>query len=514
MRSCRKTKSLVNRRVTFLILFIFSLSTLACNLSTFQLGEGSYSPIGGWVFATASPQVVDPLATVQETLQPTLEITATPAPPIIYTSLAGDTLPALVARFGVSPDQINSSTPLPTEGLIPPGIIMIIDNVLGETADSRQVLPDSEVIFSPSTVNFDITTFVDEAGGYLSSYSEYTSTGTHTGAEIVMQVAQDNSINPRLLLALLEYQGHWVYGQPTNIAEADYPLGRIDINFKGLYKQLNWAAKNLANGYYGWRSGSITSLIFPDGSSLRIAPTLNAGSVALQTFLAQLFNQREWAGALYDEDGCSALLETMFGSPWQRAQEVEPLLPAGISQPELQLPFQPGYLWSFSGGPHAAWSADSSLAALDFAPASTEPGCVKSEMFVTASAPGLIIRTGTGLIIEDLDGDGYEQTGWVLLYLHVAHDDRFPIQVGDWVDQDAVLGHPSCEGGVATGSHVHIARKYNGEWVLADGPLPFVLSGYTAHAGDKPYQGTLTKDDQVITANTNGSAQTNIRRTE
>ena len=44
------------------------------------------------------------------------------------------------------------------------------------------------------------------------------------------------------------------------------------------------------------------------------------------------------------------------------------------------------------------------------------------------------------------------------------------------VETDDRIGHASCEGGVSTGTHLHFARKYNGEWVLADGPLPFVLS--------------------------------------
>jgi hypothetical protein len=29
------------------------------------------------------------------------------------------------------------------------------------------------------------------------------------------------------------------------------------------------------------------------------------------------------------------------------------------------------------------------------------------------------------------------------------------------------IGHPSCEGGAANATHVHIARRYNGEWIPA-----------------------------------------------
>jgi len=41
---------------------------------------------------------------------------------------------------------------------------------------------------------------------------------------------------------------------------------------------------------------------------------------------------------------------------------------------------------------------------------------------------------------------------------------------------------------------VHVVRRFNGEWIPADGPLPFVMSGWTAHAGSAPYLGNLTYD--------------------
>jgi len=136
---------------------------------------------------------------------------------------------------------------------------------------------------------------------------------------------------------------------------------------------------------------------------------------------------------------------------------------------------------------------------------------VKSNAWVTASASGLVVRSGNGVVVLDLDGDGYEQTGWILLYLHVSSDKRVP--VGTWVDVGDPLGHPSCEGGMATGTHLHIARKYNGEWIAADGPMPFVLSGWRAHAGTEAYKGSLTREDETINACTCGSFDTRIMRT-
>ena len=79
---------------------------------------------------------------------------------------------------------------------------------------------------------------------------------------------------------------------------------------------------------------------------------------------------------------------------------------------------------------------------------------------------------------------------------------------------DDPIGHPSCEGGSATGSHVHIARKYNGEWVLAEGGLPFILSGYQAQNGIKFCGGSLTNGVKTIIADPYGNAGTLTIRPE
>jgi murein DD-endopeptidase MepM/ murein hydrolase activator NlpD len=150
------------------------------------------------------------------------------------------------------------------------------------------------------------------------------------------------------------------------------------------------------------------------------------------------------------------------------------------------------------------------MAALDFAPATDKTGCGSTPTWILASAPGLVVRSGNGLVVVDLDGDGSEQTGWNMLYLHVANQDR--VAKGQWVEMKDAIGHASCEGGRSTGTHLHIARKYNGEWIIADGPAPFVLSGWTAVAGEKPYEGKLVKDNRVITSDLYGQLRAVIYR--
>lgn len=436
------------------------------------------------------------------------------APPILYYSQAGDTLPALAVRFDVWPEAITSPAPIPADSLIKPNQLLIIPNrFTDEQITSKTILlPDSEIVFSPSAIDFDVAEYVRQAGGYLNEYREWRVGGWYSGIEIIEIVAIENSINPRLLLAILEYESNWVTGRPANLAQTDYPMGRNDFHLKGLYRQLSWAVQQLSIGYYGWRAGLVTELKFNNNKTIRLAPELNAGTVAVQYMFSRLYNDREWNAALYDPDSLPALFEKMFGNPWTRAQTVEPLLPTNLTQPKLELPFPPNIRWSMTGGPHSAWGPDGALAALDFAPASTEHGCVESERWVTAAASGLVTRSRDGVVMVDLDGDGYEQTGWAILYMHIASKDRVP--AGTWLATDDKIGHPSCEGGVSNGTHVHIARKYNGEWVLAEGPLPFVLSGWQAYAGNAPYLGYMTRGDQVVTASVVGSFESCIIRSD
>jgi murein DD-endopeptidase MepM/ murein hydrolase activator NlpD len=129
---------------------------------------------------------------------------------------------------------------------------------------------------------------------------------------------------------------------------------------------------------------------------------------------------------------------------------------------------------------------------------------------VKAAAPGLVVRSEHGIVVVDLDGDGFEETGWNLLYLHIATKDRVP--EGKWVDVNDNIGHASCEGGTATGTHLHFARKYNGEWLAADGPIPFVMSGWSVVAGTKPYEGMLVKQDKTVLADPVGRAWSQIFR--
>lgn len=461
------------------------------------------------VFSQPAPL---PTSTATKT-PPKTEIPGTSRPAILYEAQSGDSLEVVAIHFGVQKEEIASSVPLPETGFVAPGTLLVIPNRLEgiATTPTDKLLPDSEVIYGPGAVDFDIPEYVDDAGGKLSGYQEYLAVpGWTTGAGSIERLAFESSINPRLLLAYLQYKSGWVVGDPFSGVEEKHPLGYGNPFYEGLYQELRLLVQELDAGYYGWRAGTLTELTFPDGSTLRIAPDLNAGSVAIQYLFSRHLNHDDWLQAIKTQGSFLSYHAEMFGDPWARAGLIEPLFPPGLIQPEFSLPFETGVPWTFTGGPHPAWEQESALAALDFAPPSIESGCVESSAWVVAVAPGRIVRSGGGYVILDLDGDDFEQTGWVALYLHIATKDR--IQTGTWVDAGDHIGHPSCEGGVAYGTHVHIARKYNGEWVGAGGALPFILSGWIAHQGESSRYGTLTKGDQTITSSPVSSHESAVIR--
>lgn len=431
--------------------------------------------------------------------------------PLLYYAQSGDSLGVLSVRFGVEASDITSNSPLPADGLISEGQLLIVPNRLEETTSKLKLFPDSEVVNSPSAIGVDVTGFINQAGGYLSTYQESVYYfGMMSGADIIEKVALEFSIHPRLLLALLEYQSGWVYGTPQTSNQIHYPLGLVNQDRPGLYNQLQVAAGIIESGYYGWREGTMVVLDFPDGYEVRLAAELNCGTVGLMYYFAQARNFSQWVDALYSDNSFFNTYEYMFGDPWMIAQYYEPLFTPDVVQPELLLPFDPGVTWVLTVGPHAAWGAADVRAALDFGPPTSQPGCFENWTWVAASASGLVVRSENGVVVIDLDGDGYEQTGWNLIYLHIATAGRIP--VGTWVQAGDHIGHPSCEGGISTGTHLHMVRKYNGEWVPAEGPLPFVLSGWRAKAGPDNLSGWLVRGDEVVRASIVGASSSHISR--
>lgn len=275
-----------------------------------------------------------------------------------------------------------------------------------------------------------------------------------------------------------------------------YPLGYSTLpHMSGLYHQLCLAADALNIGFYGWWMDSLWLVQTRDGTYIQFSTQLNGGTAGIQRALAPSSTDYEsWRA---DLNRFATIHRQLFGDPF--AQAIEPLIPAGLEAAELILPWPQDATWHYTGGPHPGYGTQGPFAALDFTTNERNIGCTPSSQWATAAADGLVVHSRDGMVIQDLDGDGFVGTGWVLFYLHLAADGR--VQNGTMLRAGDNLGRPSCEGGVSNATHLHIARRYNGVWIAADDPRwPMALSGWTPASTGDAYYGTLARDGQTRTA--------------
>jgi murein DD-endopeptidase MepM/ murein hydrolase activator NlpD len=426
---------------------------------------------------------------------------------VSYHAQSGDTIPAVAAHFNTTVEEIRENNPIIPDSAttLPTGLPMQIPIYYEPLwGSSFKILPDSHFVNGPLQKDFDTIAYVNSQAGWLKDYEDLAGGYPIIGGEIINKIAENYSISPKLLLAIIEYQTGAVTQKNLYNPDLPYPLGIRDSSYKDLYQQLIKAATLLNNGYYGWRSGFLDYFEHRDGSLEYIDPWQNAPSAALQYYFGQILDKNEYLLATSGQ-GLLKTYTDMFGDPWLDNFE---LLPGSLEVPEMQLPFETETVWAYTGGPHTAWGVGEPFAAIDFAPANIKSGCVPTDQWVTAVAAGTIVRTDVGTAVLDLDDDGYEQTGWAIFHLHLKTDTIPP--VGTHLNAGDPIGLPSCEGGKSTGTHVHMARKYNGEWIAAGGTLAFNLSGWQVIDGDEPYEGLLIRYSQMVEASTVGEFYSRI----
>ncbi len=503
-----------NHRVAlFLLIWIFTSAACSRAFPTQASFPTPFQPGSQLVNPTSLYSLLPPTRapeTPYYTPTPDLphEVSTGQSVPETYTVQAGDTLGKIAELYDLHVDSLIAANPDINPNYLAVGQEINIPVVPPQAVGSDfKIIPDSELVNGPFAALFDISAFIDGAGGYLSRYTEKVNGSMISGAEVVDTVAREYSVNPRLLLAILEYQSGWVTQSNPSDSTLYYPMGYIRSYWEGLYVQLSWAANELNRGFYEWQIGAVSHWILSDGNLIPISTTINPGTAGVQNCFSVITTREKWDKAV-SENGIYETYIVLFGNPFDNS--FPHLLPDDLTQSDMQLPFDPGDVWYLTSGPHSAWGDGAAWAALDFAPPDTPIGCSTSSYWVSAVADGLITRTGLGIVIQDLDGDGAEQTGWATLYMHIAGEDM--VATGTYVKAGDHIGHPSCEGGISNGTHLHIARRYNGVWISGDGSIPFVLDGWISQGTGIQYDGYLVKNARIVTALNRKAEENEISR--
>lgn len=477
------------------------------------------------VYVTATPPDAAVFSAPTSDTSPTAETQQTPATAVgdaVGVSVAqvrrehviqtGDTLTGIALSNNTTVETLMELNGLDNPDIISVGQTLKLPDLPSDTTPAFKIIPDSLLVRGPGSSTFDVAGFISTQPGYIRFAADTVTsrladgsirTDTLNAAAIINRVSLEFGVDPRLLLALLEYRANWLSNQNPSGALITHPMiseedsGTVDRS--GLYRQLAWTANEVSRGYYGWKYDNWSVLEFAEGQRLRYASDLNAATVGLQYLLHLNVDPAIWVRDVNPE-GFFQIYAGYFGNP--AALDRGAPVPSGeLIQPILTLPFSQGEVWYFTGGAHGGWGNGSAWGAVDFAPPDDRTDgvfCYTSEYWATAVASGVIARSENGVVILDLDGDGDETTGWTIIYLHIAEEGR--VGQGVAVNTGDRIGHPACEGGFSTATHLHFTRRYNGEWLPIDCRLcrdginvsPFVMSGWQVIGlNNQEYQGYM-----------------------
>jgi murein DD-endopeptidase MepM/ murein hydrolase activator NlpD len=419
----------------------------------------------------------------------------------------------IAQTYNVSLNALIQANNLANPNLLEVGQVLNLPTAPALTTPAFKILPDSRLVRAPGVNQFDLAGFIGAQGGYIRQATDVVTTRLGNGAgfdelltsaQVVARVSLEYSVDPRLLLAVLEFRAGWLSNPAPRDDLRVYPIVPMSegIERRGLYRQLAYTANELNRAYYGWKGRGLRTIELADGTRLTLNPQLNAATLAIQYFLSlsKTTNSTVWTSEV-SERGLYATYLRLFGDPFLGA--IEPLVPPTLQQPILGLPFAQGETWYYTGGPHGGWGSGSAWASLDFAPPDERPVngsfCYVSQTAVRAVAAGVIARAEGGAMVLDLDMDGDESTGWTIVYLHVDTT----LKAGMRVNLGDPIGFASCAGGFSTATHLHIGRRFNGEWLPADCSAclqeyrtpDFVMGGWRAVGiQGQEYQGYLERE--------------------
>ena len=350
----------------------------------------------------------------------------------------------------------------------------------------QPLISDSLFLLSSTVLNDDVQSFLEQQPGGLASFTEVIDGENWSAARSITYNAFFYGINPRVILVLLEaFNGvlsHPNAQIPRAWSTADTAHGQ-EAFFYFVRNLASAAEERFANPSTGSREIQLA-----DGTIVKITNTINAGTFALLTSLADLQSPRDWYA--WTSGSSPIFVDTFsrwFGDPLYDPDKIAvsvDALPAGVN-----LPFPVGSTWYYTGGPHnyssgstaRPWSSiDLAQPQILYCPETTTP----PGDWIVAAAGGTVVQSDTALVVMD------HGNGWRTYYSHVSTKDRRPL--GN-VNKGDRLGHPSCEkepGGTTEGVHVHFAIYLVGTGFvnIAGSSLSDWVVGEISH-----YNGTLTR---------------------
>lgn len=336
------------------------------------------------------------------------------------------------------------------------------------TAEHVRSLPISSLM----AVNPDLFLF-SNALQYVDWQQTLDTTAPHLNdkLEVILHYAGYASINPKLLLALMEMSSG-IISTPTPEAYLA-PFGKLSHE-TGFDAQLKDIALNLSGRYYAFQK-------LQTEMGLQAFPAVNEATVALADLtnmpVNQLFNVYQ---TLFNGESLALKEDSVSHFTASKDSQV-----GTLASFTLNFPWPSGYAW-YSGGAHSNTGSGYPYSSLDFNNGSG--GWGSNTPWVQAAHGGTVTRYSQCNIRVT------HSSGYSTQYYHM---ESLQYNTGDVVSAGAWLGRYAddkstalCQGGQSTGPHVHFSLLYNGGHISLHN---WYISGYRIDVGNYNYDDNCSR---------------------
>ncbi len=338
-----------------------------------------------------------------------------------------------------------------------------------------------------SAQGLNVQRFLDGQPGVLKTYRD----GQYTVAQAIEAYASYYSLNPRILLTLLELEQRLLTDAKPSAERLSKPFGPSGP--EGFIKQIEWAVREIRSGFGPYTTAPVVR--FVDGGSVTLDVKQEASLLAVARFLAQGRTEARWRSLI---DGYAPLYAKLWG------KEPEPPTPTpAATRPFLGLPWPAGVEMIHSSYfdhvyPTVDRGADDNSFIVNYLGRgnlsyNTHDG--HDYYFpqqpigtpILAAAPGVAYAystPGNGVVIRH-GGEyaGYETVYWHLDQFAIIFQGKIDNGVGVRVEAGTPLGVSGKSGFTDGGAHLHFEVRHNGKQVDPYGwygPGPDPCAAWTA----------------------------------
>ncbi|MFD3166194.1 peptidoglycan DD-metalloendopeptidase family protein [Herpetosiphon sp. NSE202] len=367
----------------------------------------------------------------------------------------------------ISEDDLNQAEqPPPT---LPPAVepqnAVEASSILPRAAEPPTLIDDIRFTSEQNLTVENIQTLLDAQPGTLKAALLTVGDRNLSLAEVVVGQSYLYSLNPKLLLALLEFQQGLLTNPTPNPDQLDWAMkyqGENE-NWRGLHGQIRWAARELRRGVRDF--AYVTELQYRDKDVKGPIPAgLNPSSYAVVRLLAQTMTPEELAKVLSD-GSFVATYSKFFEDPRQTLGQV----PAPAT-PFLRWPLRNvTYITSFFDHEYPFLTPNQSLVSW-WGRRETQISYDGHDGWdYGARPPEAVVAAADGTIVwasNSDDGCGVPAKGVVIdhgngyrtLYWHLS---EISVEVGQAIksgEQLGIVGSTGC----AIGPHLHFQTQYLG----------------------------------------------------